>query len=133
MQRIGPKVLAVYRRYLAQKPQVQKPPAQQSTIAEVRSFEKRHHGKLHDLSDGSYPDLTDRELDEAYVFLRRKGGATWLILRAARWTTQFGGQANAMLEELEAERRLKAIEGYQWHTKVRKSKLKDRVYAVRID
>ena len=96
-------------------------------------YEKQYHTQLHDLTNGRYPNLTDPQLNVAPGFLLRKGGATWLMVRAQRWNGQFGSRANAMLQELKSAGRLKATEGNQWQTKVRKSKAKDRVYCIQLN
>ena len=126
-------VLTVYRRYRAGLPAVPVTTQGRSAINEVRNYESQYRTQLHDLTNGSYPTLTDLQLNAAHGFLLRKGGATWLMVRAQRWNAQFGARANTMLQELKSAGKLKATDGNQWQTKVRKLKSKDRVYCIQLN
>ena len=129
----GLAVLKVYRRYLSALPaRMPVSTATYSALNTVREYVDARQSELRDLSDGRYPKLTDQQLDEAAGFLRRKGGVTWLLIRARRWNAEFVLRAKTMLEELMSLGRLKATDGCQTQVRVRKSRNKDRVYMIKI-
>ena len=57
VNRVGPAVLTVYRRYRAGLSPDAQPVSHQSALDEVRNYVDRHRSELHDLSRGIYPDL----------------------------------------------------------------------------
>ena len=130
---IGDCILTVYRRYLARLPQQSNPEVDSGPIDRVRNYVTRHRSELHQLDGADYPDITDQQLDQVAGFLRNTGGATYLIIRAARWSAEFGLQARSLLDDLLTQQRLKATDGYRCQIKVRRSKPKDGVYCIRID
>jgi hypothetical protein len=127
----GKAVLTVYQRHLAQRAYANRT-LKTDAIARVREYVQRTRSKLIDFSD-DYPKLSDEEFKAAPGFVLRKGGSTWLLVSTPRWSSEFATQGKAMLEELKAQGRLRATEGYQWQTRVRKNKKTDRVHAIRID
>jgi hypothetical protein len=126
-------ILKVYRRYLARLPRPSEPAVDQNPIERVRNYVTRRRSELYQLDGTGYPDLTDQALDRAAGFLRTAGGATWLVIRAARWSAEFGSDARLMLDDLLSKGRLRATDGYRCQVKIRQSKPKDGVYCVKID
>jgi hypothetical protein len=103
-----------------------------SALDSVLEYVHARQSELRDLSEGRYPKLTDQQLDGAAGFLRRKGGVTWLIIRARRWNAEFVSRGKEMLDELMSLGRLKATNGCQTQVRVRQSRNKDRVYMIKI-
>ncbi len=126
-------MLTIYRRYRAGLVQAAPKADPRAAIEDVQAYAKNRGPELHDLAGGTYPNLTDAQLDKAAGFLRQKGGATWLLMPPDRWNAEFGSRAKAMLGELKSGGHLKTEKNsYQSQAKVRASKNKDRVYMVKI-
>ncbi|RYC31145.1 DUF927 domain-containing protein [Lichenibacterium minor] len=123
-------VLAVY----ARRCQFPVPAAGPQFASErVAAYVQRHRAALHDLRRARYPSLTSAQLDAAPGFVTEKAGATWLLVRKARWATEFGAEAAGLLHRLKRAGLLWTREGLQTQERVRLSHTKDRVYRIRID
>lgn len=99
----------------------------------VAQYVRDHHSELLDLDRGRVPHLTLAELDSHPGFLRSWPGRRYLLIRTERWQAVFGRRANRMLAELNREGRLQITDGFQFQTRIRRDRSKDRVYAVLID
>ena len=123
-------VLAVY----ARRCQIPVPAAGPRFASErVAAYVQRHRAALHDLRRALYPSLTSAQLDAAPGFVVEKAGATWLLMRKARWAAEFGAEAADLLRHLKRAGLLWTREGLQTQERVRLSHMKDRVYRIRID
>jgi hypothetical protein len=132
IRRPGPAVLSIYRRHVAQRDQTRRSTNNGDALRKVQDYFHRHREHFYDLSHG-YPKLSGEEFKTAPGFVLRKGGSTWLLVSAARWSATFPANAKQLLVGLQDAGKLKATEGFQWQTKVRKSEKKDRVYAIKLD
>jgi hypothetical protein len=96
----------------------------------VAQYVQDHRGELLDLDRAAVPQLTLAELDGHPGFLRSWPGRRCLLIRTERWQAVFGGNANRMLVELRGNGRLQITDGFQFQTRVRRDRSKDRVYAI---
>ncbi len=122
-------VLTAYRRHAS----VPVPQRHMSAPEAVQAYVSCHRAALHDITEGTFPELCDAELDAAPGFIKRRDGAVWLLIRSSRWKSEFGVRAKPMLDELRASKQLWARDGLQSQDKVRASRTKDRVYRIKLN